>query len=284
MQTLIAVRLRHGEPVAQTLGIGLVHIRHNRIRLPALHLLLILRTVDDDTDGEEVVDALKTALLFLHLLPDRVYRLRAALDMALDACRLHLLLHRTDERLDIGITRSLRLVQLLTDQVVGVVFHKLQREVFQFTLQLIESKLMGQGGIEIGGLLRHFVDECLTLLAVLVVRLFQEGLHLPHQVHTVGNHDEHHAHILGKGEQQITEVLTLDDGILLIELTDAPQAIDDASHGLSIARLHLVVGDLSLVHIGHKQTGLHSVVTQTDFLSQDGSRLSSHFLLFVVGK
>ena len=67
-------------------------------------------------------------------------------------------------------------------------------------------------------------------------------------------------------------------------LNATAQTVDDTCHGLTVARLHLVVGDLSLVHIGHKQTGLHSVVTQTDFLSQDGSRLSGHFLLFVVGK
>ena len=155
---------------------------------------------------------------------------------------------------------------------------------FQFPLQIIESELMGQRSIEIGGLLRHLVDECLPFLTVLVVRLFQESLHLTHQVHTIGNHDEHHTHVLGKGKQQIAEVLALNDGILLIELADTSQTIDDACHGLSIAHFHLFGRYLSLVHIGQKQTGLHSIVTQTDLLGQDGSRLSGHFLLLLVGK
>ena len=139
MQTLIAIRLGYAEPVAQTLGIGLVHVCHNRISLPTLHLLFIWRAVDDDTNGKKVVNALEAALLLLHLFPDRVYRFRASLDMAVDARRLHLLFHGTDEGIDIGITRSLRLVQLLAYHIIGIMLHVLQREVFKFTLQVVES-------------------------------------------------------------------------------------------------------------------------------------------------
>ena len=44
---------------------------------------------------------------------------------------------------------------------------------------------------------------------------------LTHQVDAVGNHNEDDTHVLGKGQQQITEILRLDDGILLVKLLDA---------------------------------------------------------------
>ena len=126
MQRLIAIRLGYRQPVAQTFGIGLIHIRDYRISLPALHFLLILRTVDDDTDGEEIVDALEAALLLLHLLPDAMDRLRTALDMTVDACSLHLFLYRFDKGFNIGITSRLRGIQFLTDHIVSIVLHILQ--------------------------------------------------------------------------------------------------------------------------------------------------------------
>ena len=188
MQTLITIRLGYTKPVAQTLRIRLVHIRHYRIGLPTLHLLLFNGTVDDDTDGEEVIDTFEGTLLLLHLLPDAVDALRATLDVTVDTCCLHLLLYWFDETVDIGITGCFRLTQFFADMVVGVVLHILKREVFEFTLQLIESEFMSQRRIEISRFLAH-LDLCLLILRV---------AYLAHQVHTVGNHNKDHAHVLSQ--------------------------------------------------------------------------------------
>ena len=274
VERLVAIRLRHAEPVAQALGIGLIHIGDDRIGLPALHLLLLFRTVDDDADGEEVVYALEAALLLVHLLPDAVDRLRAALDVTVDTRCLHLLRDRLDEPFDIGIARSLCLVELLADHVVGIVLHILQREVFELALQLVESELMGQGSIEIGSLLRH-LHLRLDILRV---------ADLAHQVHTVGNHDEDHAHVLCKRKKQVAEVLALDDGILLVELLDAVQTMKDTRHLRAILCLHLLYREVAFLYLRYQVYSLDGITLQADFLFQDFGRLSCHFLLFFVCK
>ena len=128
--------------------------------------------------------------------------------MALDTSSLHFLLHRLDERSDIGIARSLRLIQLLLNHVIRVVLHVFKRQVFKFALQLIETKLMSKWRIQIGSLLTHFQ------LGIYPLRI----TNLPHEVYTIGNHDQDHTHIFRKRQQQIAEILTLHNWILLIKL------------------------------------------------------------------
>ena len=101
MQTLVAVGLRHAEPVAQTLRVRLIHIRHDAIHLPAFHLLTLRGRVKNDTDSEEVINALEGTLLLFHLLPDGMNALRASLYMELQPSLLQFLLHRTNEIHDI---------------------------------------------------------------------------------------------------------------------------------------------------------------------------------------
>ena len=189
-----------------------------------MHLLLLFRTVDDDADGKEVVDSLEAALLFLHLLPNGVDTLRTAFDMTVDACSLHFLLDRTDKSVDIGIARSLRLIQFLTNHIIGIVLHVFQRQVLQLALQLIEAEFMGQRRIKIGCLLRYL------LTGFLIIRI----AYLTHQIQTVGNHNQHHPHVLSKRQQQVAEVLTFYGGGLFIELLDTVKTFENTGHRLTI--------------------------------------------------
>ena len=185
VQTLVSVALRHAEPVAHTLWVRLIHICDECECLPALHVFLLSWSVDDDSDGEEVIYTLEGALLLLHLLPDRVDTLGAALHVIFQSGSIEFLLDRLDEAGDIGIARSLGGIQLLLDHIVGIVLQVLQTQVFQFALQLVESQLVGEWGIEVAGFLAH-----------LVLRLLLLGItYLSHHVHAVSNHDEDHAHI-----------------------------------------------------------------------------------------
>ena len=138
MQTLVAVRFGHRNPIAQAFGVGLIHIGYDRVRLPALHFLLLGRRIQDDSYGKEVVYALKRTLLLLHFLPDGVYRLRPALYMKAQSCILKLLADRFYELLNVGIACLFRFVQLLFYVVIGIVFQVFQRQIFEFALQLIE--------------------------------------------------------------------------------------------------------------------------------------------------
>ena len=103
VQTLISVALRHAEPVAHTLWVRLIHIRDQGEGLPALHVFLLSRCVDDDSDGEEVIYTLEGALLLLHLLPDGVDALGSSLHVIFQSGSIEFLLDRLDESGDIGI-------------------------------------------------------------------------------------------------------------------------------------------------------------------------------------
>src|SRR5574344_148659 len=79
MQTLIAIAFRHRKPVTQSFRIRLIHIRNDGIYLPALHLLLLYRSIQNNTDSKKVIDTFKATLLFLHLLPDTMNGLGTSL-------------------------------------------------------------------------------------------------------------------------------------------------------------------------------------------------------------
>ena len=152
--------------------------------------------------------------------------------------------------------------------------HVLQRQVLQLALQFVQAEFMGQRGIEVRRLLRHLH------LRLHVLRVTD----LPHQVHPVGNHDQDHAHVLGKGEQQVTEVLALDDGILLVEQLDAVQTVEDARHLVAVLLPHLLRRQPTLLDLRNQIDGLDGIALQTDLLLQDRRRLDSHPLLFLICK
>ena len=223
VKTLITVRLRHRQPVAHTLRVGLVHVGDDGEGLPALHLLLVGRGVDDDADGKKVVDAFKTAFLLLHLLPDAVDALRPALHVETEAKGFQLLLDRTDEALDVGVAGALRGVEFFLDHVVGIVLKVFQAQVFQLALQLVKAEFVGKGGVEVRGFFRH------TALFFHMLGVAD----LAHQVHALGYHDEYHAHVLGEGDEKVAEILALHGWTLHIELLDALQTVDDVAHSLA---------------------------------------------------
>ena len=103
VQTLVSVALRHAEPVAHTLRVRLIHVCNQGECLPALHVFLLSRRIDDDADGEEVIYTLEGALLLLHLLPDGVDTLGSSLHVIFQSGSIEFLLDRLDESGDIGI-------------------------------------------------------------------------------------------------------------------------------------------------------------------------------------
>ena len=116
------------------------------------------------------------------------------------------LVDRLDELLDVGVTTLLRGIQLLLDQIVSIMLKVFQREILQLALQLIQTQLVGEGSIEIAGLFAHLSFSLLILRVA----------YLSQQIHTVGYHDQDNAHVLGKRQEEITEVLALNHRILLV--------------------------------------------------------------------
>ena len=194
--------------------------------------------------------------------------------MTVDACSLHFLFYWFDKSSDICIARSFRFIQLLTDHVIRIVLHVFQRQILQLALQFIETEFMGQRCIKIGRFLRYLH------LSLQILRI----ANLAHQVHTVGNHDEDHAHILCKRQEQVSKVLTLNHRILQIELLDTIQAVQDACHLWAMFCLNGLNGRVSCLDLGDEIHGFDSLALQSDFLFQDLCRLGRHALLFFVCK
>ena len=151
VQALVTVCLRDGDPVLHALRVRLVHIGDDGINLPAFRTFLFKRRVEDDADGEQGVDAFERDVLLLQFV-DGMDRLGAPFDVEPEAGFLQLLLDRGDELGDVGVARTLRLVQLPFDKVVLLAVGIFQRQVFQFAFDRIKSQSVGKRCIEV----RHF--------------------------------------------------------------------------------------------------------------------------------
>ena len=133
---------------------------------------------------------------------------------------------------------------------------------------------MGQRCIEIGSLLRHIH------LRTDILRIS----YLPHQVHPIGNHNQDDTHVLGEGKQKVPEVLTLDNGVILVELLNAVQTMQDTRHLIAILLPDLLRCQPTLLDLRNQIDSLDGITFQSDFLFKNFSCLSCHSLLFFVCK
>ena len=194
--------------------------------------------VQDYTDGKQVVHTLERTLLLLHLLVDGVDGLGAPLDVEMQSRLFQLLLYRSDKSGYILVARCFGFIQFLLDVVVDFLLRVLQRKVFQFRLQFVQTQLMGEGSVQIGGFIGH-LPACFVVLAL---------LYLAHDVHAVGNHDEDNAHVLCKGQQQVAEVLRLDGGAFGVKFVYPYQSAYDARHILAVVPFHFFGGTGAAAH------------------------------------
>ena len=148
MQRLVTVALGHAKPVTQTLGVGLVHIGHNAVNLPALRLFLIGRRVQDDADCKEVIYMVQSGVLGLHLVPDAGYGLGATFDGELEPRLLQLGLDRSDERLDVSLTCALGLVELACNVIIDITVLILDHHILHLTLDGVQTQTVGHRDIE----------------------------------------------------------------------------------------------------------------------------------------
>ena len=265
VQRLVTIAFRDREPVAQTLRVRLVHIRNNRINLPAFLLLLsrVRLRIEDDTDGEQVINPLKRRFLLLNLVPYRMNRLGTPLDVELQSCFRHLPLDRFDKSSDILVAGRLRLVQLILDKIVRFLLRIFERQIFQFRFQLIQSQLVRQRSIQICSFVRHFDP------VPLIARIFD----FAHHVHAVRNHYQDYTHILRKRKQQITEVFRLDSRTLRIQLVRFHQSLDDTCYVIPIFGVHLVDRQYMPLHDFVQHDTDQARTFHTDFLGNDHCRL-----------
>ena len=221
VQRLIAVGLRMTEPVAQTVGVGLVDLTDGDIDIEALvDFLCTVLGGEDDADSKDVVNLIEGDVLVLHLVPDGVGTLHTLLDGVVDT---HAVERLTDggcklgEQVLTGVT-TLRELTFDGGKLIGVFV--LETQVLEFRLDRVQTQTVGQRCVDIERLTGNLI------LFVGWLRL--QGTHI---MQTVGNLDEDHTDIVAHRQQQLLEVLCLCRCLLAEDAArDLRQSVDNLGH------------------------------------------------------
>ena len=263
VQRLVSVALRYGQPVAQTFGVGQVHVGYDGVGLPALLLLFVERRIEDDADGKQVVHAFEGASLLFHLLVDGVDGLGTSFHVELQSGLFQFFLYRFDECVNVAVARLFGGIQFILDIIVHVVLRVFQRQILQFRFQLVQSQFVCQRGIQVGRFVGHFQSGFFV----------RAVLNLPHQVHTVGYDNQDDPHVFGKRQKQVAEIFRFDDGTLGIQFVDFYKSPDNAGHVFSVFLLDGLQAAQVVFHRLMKHDAQNRGAAHTDFFGYDNSRL-----------
>ena len=133
VQGTIAIGLAVDEPVAGALGVSAVELRYHAVDLQAVVVLVAaLGALKDDSCCIDVVDLIDGDALALHLLPNRVARLHARLELIDEALLVEALPDGSREALKHAVSLLLRCRDGLRDARVGVGVLILKAQVLKF--------------------------------------------------------------------------------------------------------------------------------------------------------
>ena len=133
MQRLISIAFGNGNPILKARDVGRIYVGNHRIGHPAvLFLVLLLCAVDDDAYGKQVVHSIEVNVLFLHLVPDGVDRLGAALYFILQSAAVEGGLNGLDEVVHILVALFLSLIELMRNLRIHLAVEVFKRQVFKF--------------------------------------------------------------------------------------------------------------------------------------------------------
>ena len=247
VQRLVHVRLGHGDVVleaARNLGPHGVHY--------AQHEVAVLLGVDQNAQRDQIVDLVEGLVLGLHLLVDGVEVLGPAGDLGLDAGlaqpRAQLLGHVGDQALALLALHAHQPHQLLVALGIDVA----QRQILQLPLDGVHAHAVGQRRVDVQ---RLPGDGNLALRLLVLQRA--------HVVQAVGQLDQHHADVLGHGQEHLAQGLRL--GLLPggeVQLTQLGHAVHQ--------QLDLLTELLADGLLGHAVHVLHAVVQEA---RRDGGRV-----------
>ena len=215
VQALVAIGLGHGDVVLETAVHGLPLLVHK-----TEHRIAVLDVLDDDPEGHDVVHFVKGQGLGQHLLVDAVLVLDAAVDLATNAVAGQEVLEHGDHVLDDALFHHLMVFQPVDDHVVDVRAQILEAQVFQAAHDDIEAQPVGQGRVDVHGLLGY---------ALLLVGLLEvQGAHVVEAVRKL-HHDD--AHVVAHGQNHLADVFGL--GLFLVvkgNAADLGHAINNVRH------------------------------------------------------
>ena len=207
----IIVLLRGRDVILETAG----HHRPGGVH-DAERAIAFLHVADHDAEAENVGELLEADGFALHLAPDRVRPLLAAIDLRLDAAVGEL---AGELPLDVGNQVPIALGKRLQPRqhhAVGVRIELAERQVLQLFPHPVHAHPGGERRIDVERFLRDAPPR--------LRRHEVEGAHI---VQPVRQFDQEDPHVVGDGEQQLAQVFRL--GRLLrdqVELLELGQAVD----------------------------------------------------------
>ncbi len=192
----------------------------------------------DDPDPDQVVDVLEGAVLLPHLAVDRVLVLGSpghlGLDPRVGQDARDLADHLLDERL--ALRGALR--ELGGDLGVGAGVEDGEAAIFELVLDLLDPETMGQGGVNVEGLLG---DPSLLLVS--------QRVHGSHVVETVEELDDQDPHVLGHRHHHLADRGRL--SLLTIRVPHPIQlghTVDETGHLFAELGRDLDQGETGVLH------------------------------------
>ena len=174
--------------------------------------------VHDDPEGVEIVQLVHGFVLILQLAVDGVDVLNAAIDLALDAHALQplgdLVLNGLHELVVLILVGG----QIIYDFLISLGIQILQGDILQLPFELLHTKTVGQGRVDLHGL-RGFGN-------LLGRRLVFQSAHV---VQPVGDFDQDHPDVLAHGHEHLAQIFHL---LLLGGGEVDPGQLGDALHQL----------------------------------------------------
>ena len=258
MEGLIAVGLWMIDPVAKTVGVTLVDLVERDVNLETLvHFLLPLQGDKDNAHGQDVIDFLKCDVFVLHLRPNGIWSLDACLDGIFESHLVECLTDGSRKIVKEFVAVLLGEGKLLFDFLIFLGMLKLEAQIFQLILNLVQSQPVSQRRIDIKRLTSNLV--------LLIGRLRRQCAHV---VQTVADLDENDSNIVAHCEQKLLEVLCLCRCLVAENTTrDFGQSVDDAGYFRSEDILYILHRIVSILHDIVKEGGANRRRSEPHFLT-----------------
>ena len=239
MERAVAVGFRIADPVAQAVGVHLVEVGDFAVDVEANALFIgLVVTFEYDTRRIVVIHLVERYMLRFHLLPNRVVRLDACLELVFQAQSLQALIDGSGESSENLLIMWRVGNDLLLNRLVVFGVLVFETEVFKFGLNGKQSQAMRQGGIDV----ERFACN-------LVLLGWWHRLERAHIVQSVGHLDKNHANIVAHSEQQLAEILGLCRSLRTENTAgDFGQTVNNLRNLLAKHRLDVLGGVFRIFH------------------------------------
>ena len=150
MERFVPVGAGRADPVAEAVGVGRVVVSDDGVRLPAHGFLMLGVSLENDADGEEVVDFLEGRVLFFDFVPNRVDRLGAAFDGVAQVGDLQVALDGADEPGNEAVAGGFGGAEFGGDFAITRWFGEFEVQILQFGFNRVQPQPVGERGVEVG--------------------------------------------------------------------------------------------------------------------------------------